>query len=105
MFNKTNKFKNLLFISLLCFFFIGCKTTQTITRDYIQHDVEFDSTEEPQIPYVISNNVHFEEIEDPNYKYIFIRLYNPSYSNPGWLKPYKNRRCSKLKPFSNKFFS
>ncbi len=82
MFNKTNKIKNLLFIFLLCFFFIGCKTTQTITRNYVQHDKEFDSTEEPQIPYVISNDVHFEEIEDPNYKYIFIRLYNPSYSNP-----------------------
>lgn len=85
MFNKTNKIKLLLSLLLLSFFFIGCKTTQTITRNYIQHDVELDTAEEPQAPYVISNDVHFEDIEDPDYKYIFIRLYNPVYSNPFYI--------------------
>ena len=36
------------------------------------------------IPYLIEENVQFEELEDPSqpYRYIFIRLYNPIYSNP-----------------------
>ncbi len=82
MFNKTNKIKFILFFSLLSFIFIGCKTTETITRNYVQHDIEYDYEVEPQIPFAISNDVHFEETDDPDYKYIFIRLYNPIYSNP-----------------------
>jgi len=60
-----------LFISYMLF--LSCKTIK------IQEETTYTS-----IPYIVEENVKFDDLEDPSepYKYIFIRLYNPIYSNP-----------------------
>lgn len=55
----------------------GCKTITSINQEK-----DFTS-----IPYLIEENVTFNDLEDPSepYKYIFFRLYNPDYSNPVYI--------------------
>jgi len=59
------------FLLFLLFLLFGCKTTNGLSRK------EFT----PEAPYHLEENVAFNDFEE-EYSYIFIRLYNPSYSNP-----------------------
>lgn len=61
-----------LFLFFVGFYFSSCKTTKV------------DDEQVPPIPYLIEDELHFSEKEEP-YKYIFLRLYNPNYKNPFYI--------------------
>lgn len=65
--------KNFIFICFSIFIFFSC----TSTSKYFDNTI-------PSIPYLIEENVTFEDLEDSEepYKYVFFRLYNPIYINP-----------------------
>lgn len=68
-------YKKFFFILELLFYyllFFSCKSTKLNNENFTS------------IPYIIEDNVVFDNLEDEEepYKYIFIRLYNPIYSNP-----------------------
>ena len=56
-------------------FFQSCKTTQSIARDSVNPEAPGDSA------FVIAHDIKFPEVEG-DYKYLFLRLYNPHYKNP-----------------------
>lgn len=65
------------FLSLITFFCLSsCNTIKVSEEDTFT-----------SIPYIIEENVKFPDLEDPDepYKYIFLRLYNPIYSNPFYI--------------------
>lgn len=74
MFKYLKKLSLLLLISFSTLFF-GCKTTNSIYNDEIS----------PEAPYYLEDEFSFnEDISEPS-KYIFIRLYNPDYTNPFYI--------------------
>lgn len=68
---STCKFKKYLPLFLILFFLWGCKTTSGVSRKKFT----------PEEPFIIEEQLNFHTIDEP-YKYIFLRLYNPEYSNP-----------------------
>lgn len=70
-------FKKLYFVILIIFFSISSFSCKSLRIS--KEEKSFTS-----IPYLIEENVKFNDLEDPSkpYKYIFLRLYNPVYSNP-----------------------
>ena len=76
MFNRVFK-NNYLIISFLLFVFIftGCKTTRSLAKEVIEPGAPVDAH------VIVAHDLEFPELEC-NYKYIFLRLYNPAYSNP-----------------------
>lgn len=69
-----NKFTLLVFI-VLTLSFQSCKTTRSMARETLEPNAPEDAS------FILAHDVVFPEIEG-NYKYIFFRLYNPSYKNP-----------------------
>lgn len=69
-----NKFTLLVFI-VLTLSFQSCKTTRSMAREALEPNAPEDAS------FILAHDVVFPEIEG-NYKYIFFRLYNPSYKNP-----------------------
>lgn len=77
MFKKTKFFAFSLF---LLFFFVvqGCKSTKVLDAYPVT----------PEAPYNIAEEISFESSDEGNEdksKYLFIRLYNPEYSNPFYI--------------------
>ncbi len=70
-------FKKLYFVILIIFLSISSFSCKSLRIS--KEEKSFTS-----IPYLIEENVKFNDLEDPSkpYKYIFLRLYNPVYSNP-----------------------
>ena len=68
------KFISISSVFLFSFLFFSCKSLKVAKEEN-----SFTS-----IPYLIEENVKFNDLEDPDepYRYVFIRLYNPIYSNP-----------------------
>lgn len=64
-------YKKYLYLFLCIFVFFGCKSTNSVSRKVFT----------PEDPFYIESDLNFHEIDEP-YKYIFLRLYNPIYSNP-----------------------
>lgn len=74
MFKYLKKLSLLLLISFSTLFF-GCKTTNSIYNDEVS----------PEAPYYLEDEFSFnEDVSEPS-KYIFIRLYNPDYTNPFYI--------------------
>ena len=72
-FSKKHLFlTGLFFLGLLL---LGCKTTQSITKESFEPNAPVDAH------IIVAHDLVFPEIEG-NYKYIFFRLYNPAYKNP-----------------------
>lgn len=79
MFNRIlKKYFPLLLLLLLALSFQSCKTTNSLVKESIQPSAPADA----QI--VLAPNVEFQEIEG-DYKYLFIRLYNPVYNSPVYI--------------------
>lgn len=68
---SISKFFNFSLLFLLFFAFFSCKSTNSINKN------EFSAEE----PYLLKEDISFPQTEEP-YKFIFIRFYNPVYSNP-----------------------
>ena len=66
--NPLSKFIYFIFFSFLLW---SCKSTNGLEKQTIS----------PETPYFIEDELNFEEVEEP-YRYVFFRLYNPSYTNP-----------------------
>ena len=71
---STNKL-SLIFIFLVAFSFQSCKTTRSLVKDSFEPGAPEDAH------FILAHDIVFPEIEG-TYKYIFFRLYNPSYKNP-----------------------
>ncbi len=65
----------LILILLISIFFQSCKTTRSLAKESIEPTAPDDA------PFIVAHDVVFPEIEG-DYKYIFFRMYNPSYKNP-----------------------
>lgn len=82
MFKKISRsYFPLLALLLLALSFQSCKTTRSLAKEIIEPGAPDDATT------FIAEDLSFVEPElvpqtSENYKYIFIRLYNPAYTNP-----------------------
>lgn len=65
----------LILILLVSVFFQSCKTTRSLARESIEPNAPDDA------PFLLAHEVTFPVVEGPH-KYIFFRMYNPSYKNP-----------------------
>ena len=67
-------FLSIIFSGLL---FFSCKTTSTIEK-------AISEPAKPKTSFIVAHDIVFPELEG-SYKYIFFRLYNPSYKNPFYI--------------------
>lgn len=79
MFKKFTKTKLFLILILLFTLLLeSCQSTKSLTRNYVEPNAPQDAE------FVIAQDVVFPETEG-DYKYLFIRLYNPEYKNPFYI--------------------
>ena len=72
---KSNKYFSLVLFLLLAISFQSCKTTRSLAKEVIEPNAPEDAT------VVVAHDVVFPDYEG-DYKYIFLRLYNPAYKSP-----------------------
>ena len=73
-YNRSNRLL-LLFVVLIGLTLQSCKTTRSLAKESIEPGAPTEAH------VIVAHDVVFPEIEG-QYKYIFFRLYNPSYKNP-----------------------